>query len=401
MTVPSPSPNPHHHGGVTPTRSPGVPDGPLARWLRHPGATQRHWLHELLAHLSAVGRAALPLVLAVAISLAALAVLLLVARAVRAHCAATGARWLAIVPPAEVEPSNGVAWWRLLSPLLTSRGLLAGRRPPVTLEIVSYARGTRVGLWTSATLSADAVRRAVETAWPGARVAVGDPPRLLRVGRPVTGARLRMSAPEWFPLGGSQDTTDPLRGVLSALAGGRDDELAVLQILARPASRHCLRRARRAAWATRTGRPSSRTARILESLHSQRRPALTASAADPYWLDDVREITAKTTDGPHFQVAVRYGVAGGGPGLAGRRRRRGRCREMASGSACTPGRNHLLAQRLPRPARALNGRRLGRGFLCSLSELAALAHLPAEATRYRISMAPSRLVAPIPDVRHG
>lgn len=382
-----------------PRPSPGVPHGPLARWLLNPGATQRRWLHEALAWLSAVGRAVVPVIIELAATALALVVLALVVRVLAARRVAAGARWVAIAPPAEVDLTGGLAWWRLLAPLLTSARGWTGRRPPVGLEFIASAHGTRIGLWISPTLSPDAVARTVQTAWPGARVTLGEPPLPLPAGARVTGARLRLAAPEWFPLGAGTDTTDPLRGVLSALAASLDGETAVLQVLARPAARRRLARARRAAWATRTGRPASRTGRLLDSLHGQRGPTQRADTADPFRLEDFREITSKAADRPHFQVTVRYAVAGGGAG--GRRRRRGRCRELASGFGLYAGRNALVARRQARERRTLASRRLSGAFLCSAGELAALAHLPADPTRYRISLAPAHLVAPIPEVHHG
>src|SRR3954462_15370808 len=46
---------------------------------------------------------------------------------------------------------------------------------------------------------------------------------------------LVLSGPDWFPLGG-QDAPDPLRLVLGQLADLADDEQALVQVVARPAT---------------------------------------------------------------------------------------------------------------------------------------------------------------------
>jgi len=387
-------------GRPAPSPSPSVPNGLLGRWLLHPQETQRHWLHTIQDQLAAFAHAALPVVATIIAATMVLTVLVAVLRRARARRVAAGSRWVAIIPPELPDPAGGLACWRLLATLLSSRrtiGIL--RRPPVAVEFLADPAGLRVGLWVPATVSPVAVARALAIAWPGARATVTDPPVPVPAGASATGARMGPALGEWFPLGGT-DGADPLRGVLAALAGCRGDETAVLQVLARPAPGRRIARARRAAWALRTGRPVSRLARALDLLQSHPTPAGPA-APDPMRLLDVRSITSKITGVPHFEVAVRYAACGGGTGMAGRRSRTGRRRELAAGFGLYTGPNHLVARRLPHPGRALAGRRLSGGFLASAGELAALAHLPADpAPLGMASGASARLVPPV-EVPYG
>src|SRR6266700_7251558 len=74
---------------------------------------------------------------------------------------------------------------------------------------------------------------------------------------------LVLSGPAWFPLGG-QDAPDPLRLVLGQLADLADDEQALVQIVARPATVREQRRLLAAGKRIRAGQPISRLLRLLE-----------------------------------------------------------------------------------------------------------------------------------------
>ena len=109
---------------------------------------------------------------------------------------------------------------------------------------------------------------------------------------------------------------------------------------------------------------------------------------DPWLADDLRAVKDKTAQ-PLFEVAVRYATTtsnstGTGTGT-GRRsegsslaRVRGLADGVASAFGAFTGRNRLARRRVHfRPAAdVLARRRLRHGFLLSVTELAALAHLP-------------------------
>ena len=370
-----------------------VPNGPLARWLAHPGATEARIAHHL-AHTLAGLAHFWPLAAAAGVVAAGW---WLAAAATRAWQGRHG-RWVAIAPPAEPDPAGGTALWRMLAPLLAARRSLTGVRPPVAFECHAGPDGLRIGLWVSATLPLDSVAGAVESAWPGARAELTAPPAL-PAGARVSGGRARLAVPDWLPIG-TDHSGDPLRGLLGALAAVEGGS-AIFQVLARPAPGRLVARAHRAAWARRRGQPTTRAGRALDLVH--RHPSTTGvgGAPGPLALADVRDITAKVTAAPHFVVAIRYGLTGPpGPRRQARRWRRAKAREIAAGLGLYAGRNHLVARRLARGGRGVACRQLRSGFLCSLPELAALAHLPAEPAAYGLSAAPARHVAPPAEVAH-
>lgn len=377
-----------------------MPDGPLARLLQHPGATERRWWHQLIHTLATQQTHA---EIAVGVCVAGVVAVLLLRRAAHAAAARNG-HWLRIDPPAQPSTDGGAAFWRQIAPLLTSQGTLAGTRPPVTLEWIAEVGRLRVGLWCSRTVGCGAVSEAVQTAWPGAHLTTTDPPTLLpgRGDGPrvrVSCSRVRLALPQWHPFGGSEPwagghgdlmRADPLRGLLAALAAPPAQGRAVLQVLVRPATGRTQRRARHAAIAFRTGAPT-RTGSL-----SWLRPGPTGptsgATADPIALADARAITGKLTDAPLFQAEVRIAVITPA-GRTGRRARTAWLRHVASALGLYSGRQRLLLIRAQRVRVAMNHRQPGRGFLASLHEIAALAHLPAEPSRYGMSLAPARAVA--------
>lgn len=384
-----------------------MPGGRLRRFLLHPGATEHAWWHRLVHDLAAQQTHA-EIVVGFAI---AMAVAVLVARRVARAAAVRHGRWLQIDPPAQPAADGGLALWRQLSPLLTTRPSLAGGRPPVCLEWTAEPGRLRVGLWCSRSVGLNAVTEAVQTDWPGAQVTTTDPPALLpgrmpRPGQRVSAARVRLSLPAWYPFetgdakvvaGDEAGSGYPLRGLLAALAAPPAGGSAVLQVLARPASRRAVRKAHRAARALRAGVPlrSGPSAAVRQT-----RAAPVSGRADPMALADVRTITGKLTDAPLFQVAVRI-AASSPPGRAGRRARTAWLRQVAGALGLYSGRQRLLLVRARRGGRALERRQPGRGFLAGVHELAALAHLPAQPSRYGLTVAPARAVAASTEVTHA
>ncbi|TDC72768.1 ATP-binding protein, partial [Actinomadura sp. 7K507] len=77
---------------------------------------------------------------------------------------------------------------------------------------------------------------------------------------------------------------------------------------------------------------------------------------------------------------------------------RGRAHALASAFAVFAGRNHFDRHRLRRPAPVINDRRMGRGDLLSVHELAALAHLPFDPAVPGLTRAGAASVPPPPTV---
>lgn len=378
-------------------RPPAPPSDPLARWLRDPFGAERQWLHRFANMVGSLAHQAVP-VLVVTV---ALVVGYLVLARERHRRWSRKSRWIAIAVPVDVDPNGGRALWRILAPLLTAQRTLLGRRPPVAFEAWADATGLRLGIWISPTLSVTAVARAISTAWPGAVATRAGTPTLPS-GRRVSGGQVRLARAEWMPLIDDAGTSagDPIRGLLAALATQSRDDAATVQILARPASSRRVARLRRAARALRRGESASRTARVFDLSSARPRSTTGTATTDPVLLADVREISTKAGEGPHFQVAIRYAVTGLS-GWSARRHRRARIREISASFGLYAARNRLVGHYMFRPASRLALHRMHRGFVLSADELAALAHLPANATGYGLPAAPARAIAPPPQVAHG
>ncbi|MGH7750990.1 MAG: helicase HerA domain-containing protein, partial [Candidatus Dormibacteria bacterium] len=95
---------------------------------------------------------------------------------------------------------------------------------------------------------------------------------------------------------------------------------------------------------------------------------------------------------------MRYAVATTATDPQAAARLRGRAHAIASAFALYAGRNRLDRHRLRHPAEVLAARRLGRGNLVSVAELAALAHLPIDAAVPGLARAGANAVAPPPAV---
>jgi len=430
-TIPPPGPDPRN--------------SPLGRFLRHPGQTTAGWGHHLLHLAHAVLAAAWPWLPAAAVVLVAAVV---AARRWRWRRLSEGARYVAILPPPEADLAGAAALWANLHGLLRPRwrALVSGQ-PHVTFELAWSGRMLRIGMWVPGVIPPGLVERAVEAAWPGARATPTPPdpplPLDLNLSALVEGGELRLALPECFPLRADHDS-DPLRGLLGAAGALDDHEAAVVQVLARPAGARRLARLHRAARAVRTGQRPTLAGRLAELVTPGPAASTRAYAQDPTLAVDVRAILAKAAS-PGWITAIRYGVAeaastaddrgnrradgevdvdqhdidldvvgpagaslrqaGEAPadgrrlGRMARARLRGRAHAIASAFAPYADRNRLERRHLPHPARRLAARRLGRGDLLSIPELAAIAHLPTDPTVAGLARAGAKSVPPPPAVR--
>jgi hypothetical protein len=377
-TAPSPSPSP----------SPAPPPGtstvggspPLARWIEHTllWAAHRPWL----ALLPVVGL----VVWVVGGNL--------VARWRHNHHAA-GARLVTIAPPPEVDPASAAALWANLAGILTPspwRRLRYGV-PQVAFEYTWTGRQLVISLWVPGSVPRGAVEAAVRGAWPGAatttQTATAPIPPEVDV---QTGGHLLPVAAEWLPLRTDHDA-DPLRALIAAGAQLHHGEYACVQILARPATPHRASHARRAAGRLRDGKtaiptinPATPLLWLVEALQagsSRTGRAGTVGAAsrrDPSVERDVRAILDKTAH-PLWETGIRYCVASRNrrKGSSPQGRVRGVADAVGSSFSVYAARNRLGHRaRMGRPVAVLAARRLGRGFLTSAPELAALAALPRD-----------------------
>ena len=375
--------------------STSLPGGPLGRYLLDPGSDTSTVVHHILHVLAGVGGTALPFLVAVVALVLAARIVLAVIR----HQRAGGGHVVSVAPGPEVEPTGADALWNGLHGVLR-RGGLAGMvsgRPHVAFEVGFSSGRLRFGIWVPATVSAGRVARVVEAAWPGAGTEVAPAETPVPGGAGIAGGELRLAGPEWFSLRVDQPA-DPYRLLFAAISGLGSDEAGVVQVLARPATRRRYGRCRKAAVALRTGRPRSKLVRFIDFWMTKGVPQRPSLSADPTRAGDVRAITEKAAS-LCFEGSVRYGIVSPTGGRGARQALRAEAQGIVGAFAMFDGRNHLTRRRLPRPWQALYARRLGKGDLYSVAELAALAHLPVDRSVAGLSRAGAHAVAPPPEVR--
>jgi hypothetical protein len=382
VTLPAPQPVP----------PPTLPSGPLGNYLTHPGATTSHLVHHLAhvaAHLAATfGPAAAGVAL---VGLVAVTVI----RRTQARRMGEDARLVRVLTPPDVDPQGAATLWTNLVALLRPawRRFLGGQ-PHLGFELTASDGGLTIAIWVPGQIPPGLVERAVEAAWPGARTeTVPAVPPLVGDGV-ATGGTLALALPEHYPLR-TEHKVDPLRPLIGALAGLDEGESGAIQILARPVTGRRLTRLHKAAAARRSGRPATRIARLIDLVTPG--PAAQAPATDPSRSADVADILDKAAQ-PCWAISIRYAVATTTTDHQAAARLRGRAHAVASAFALYAGRNRLDRHRLRRPAQVLAVRRLGRGNLVSVAELAALAHLPTDVSVPGLARAGANAVAPPPAV---
>ena len=383
----------------TPTQASSVPappspNGPLARYLLHPGRETSAVVHHLLHLLVAIAHGAVPVAVAVLGAAVAARLALWLARYNRTHA---GGHLVNVAPGPEVDPAGAEALWSALHGVLrrTWWCSLTGR-PHVAFELSWQAGRLAIGIWVPAGVPAPRVAAAVQAAWPGASTAIGPATAPMPAGGTLTAGELRLAEREWFGFR-TEHPADPYRMLLGALGSLDPEETAVVQVLARPAASRRYRRARKAATAMRTGRSRNMLVRFVDFWLTKGAPRPVHLSGDPSRAADIRAITEKSAS-VGFETTVRYGVASAQGGRGARRRLRSQAQGIVAAFALFDGRNRLTRRRMPRAARTLATRRPGRGDLLMVAELAALAHLPTDRAVAGLSRAGAHAVAPPPEV---
>jgi hypothetical protein len=397
------------------TASP-APGGPAGRYLTNPGAFTSRLAHLLLTVLENYGPVAGPL-------LAAAVAAVVAGREWlhrRQHAAFTAAaRTVTVLAPPQADSGGAVALWGHLTGLLRPPWARLWHGQPHLGWEYTWAGGTTAGLairlWVPGTIPPGLIERAIEAAWPGAHTRTAPATFPLPPGALTAGGTLRLARPEILPLSVSHDLDAPLRALVGAAASLADGEHAIVQVLARPVTGARLRKARRAARKQRAGQPARLTSRLLDLAspggHARSRSGQAASRSDPELAAEIRETTGKLAS-PQWETLIRYAVAttaAPAPAGAGRwqvrvataqqaARLRGLAHALASATALYTGRNWLARRRLRRPAAAISSRRLRRGDLLSVPELAAIARLPADPALPGLARAGARAVPPAPAI---
>ncbi|MCX5535765.1 type IV secretion system DNA-binding domain-containing protein [Streptomyces sp. NBC_00006] len=366
----------------------------LVDFLTDPAAFWQHLSRQLLPRAQAAAPVSVPVAVLVVVCS-----LVLAQRIRRLHQRrnADGARLVEILTPPVVAPKGGQVLWAQLSGLLRPwwRRLLSGQ-PHLAFEYTWNPAGLRIALWVPGSVPLALVRRAVESAWPGAHTRVTDPTPLVPPGHTVTAGRLRPARPEALPLR-TEHTTDPLRPLLQAATGMADGESACVQILARPATGRALRRARRTARRLKIGTTPGRLPALAALLAHRPQPTATGKQ-DPEHSAAVRQSAAKLA-GPQWQCIISYAATCTPKTERATDTIRGRAHSLASAFGLYADRNWLARTRLRHPERALPSRYLpARSALLSVPELAALAHLPFDADAPGLARAGARSVLPPPPI---
>jgi hypothetical protein len=375
-----------------PPPAPHLQSGPLAHYLAHPGPTTARLLHHVAHFLAHMATTAGPIALGVGV---AGMVALSAARAAQGRSMARGARLVEVLSPPVVDPEGAATMWTNLVALLRPawRRVLFGQ-PHLGFELVASDAGLTIALWVPGGIPPGLVERAVEAAWPGARTETRPATPPLVGSGVATGGNLTLAVGEQYMLR-TEHKVDPLRPLLGALAALGEGETACVQVLARPVTGRRLARLHKTAAARRAGRPSTPTARLLDLLTPG--PATQPTAVDPTRAADVADILDKAAQ-PCWAIAIRYAVATTATDHQAKARLRGRAHAVATAFALFSGRNRLERHRLRHPARVLAGRRLGKGNLVSVAELAALAHLPTDIAVPGLARAGANAVPPPPAV---
>ncbi|WP_053171400.1 type IV secretory system conjugative DNA transfer family protein, partial [Streptomyces sp. SBT349] len=335
---------------------------------------------------------------------------------------AADARVVRIFPPPQVDPDGGAALWANLVGLLRPgwRRWLAGQ-PHLVFEYTADRETLSLQVWVPGMVPPGLVERAIEAAWPGAhtRTAPATAPLPGPLAKSdedveVAAAQLRLARSEALPIR-TDFATDPIRALLGAPVGLGGHERAVVQILARPVAGRRVRAALRAARRLRAGRSPRLVSRLLELLlpgptrprggawramaGQDRHTALETAAED-------RAIVAKAR-GAHYEVGIRFAVSSVIPTATAPQQRAevlerltGRAHALAASFAVFSEHNYYRRARLAsrRALPLLDQRRLNRGDLMAVQEVAVLAHLPWDADIPQLERAGARAVAPPPGI---
>uniref|UniRef100_UPI0013BEA1DA type IV secretory system conjugative DNA transfer family protein n=1 Tax=Amycolatopsis palatopharyngis TaxID=187982 RepID=UPI0013BEA1DA len=228
--------------------------------------------------------------------------------------------------------------------------------------------------------------------------------------RITVGGQLRLARSEALPIRTAFDA-DPIRGLLGAPVGLGRDERACVQILARPVTGRRVARARR----VHQGSSGRLGGRILDTISPGANATRGARSTDSRRISTDPQLSLEYSAqnkaivgkqrGSQYETVIRYAVATDLPGdtsdeLARQARdtARGRAHALAAAFAAYTDHNHYTRTRLRHPAHAMAERRLDRGDLLSVPELAVIAHLPTDAEIPGVERAGAKAVAPPPGV---
>lgn len=361
---------------------PSMPDSPLVRYLTDPWGYLNHLLDGTARLLASMVHWAL--LFGIALTILGLAIIVLRTR--QRQRFASGAKRFLILPPSSApDPDGATTLWMNLHALLRPAllRLLLGQ-PYLAWEVAGKGYDCSVSIWVAGGIPPGLVERAVESAWPGARVEeiASDLP-IDAASQHVSFCELVLAEADHFPIGEGAGK-DPMRMVLGTFGMLEENESAVVQILARPvtsAGRHHLRTNARK---LRRGQNLS-----IIGVGNKKTPG---QGPDPTLDADVRSIMSKAAS-PLWDVTLRIGVSSPSRAVA-----RGKIHAIAGAFAVFEGRNSFRRRRVRRGQVLMRDRLPHSGFVLSAPELASIADLPTSEALPWLPRARARTVPPPRDL---
>lgn len=332
------------------------------------------------------------------------------------------ARQVTVLTPPVLDAKGALAFWsHLIGQLRPAWARLLVGQPHLGFEYtVTVEDGAAIRLWVPGMVPPGLIERAVSSAWPGAHTDTTRPARpplpdsTDGARRTLAGGELRLGRREGLPLRADY-SGDLVRDLITAADDLILGQAACVQILARPVT------GRRVAHATRTaGASTGFVVALLRDMLNLITPGpvtrspRTSGAADGRTGD--RQTTMEYTAaaraaavkarGPHWETVVRYAVSIPVPDDPNRAAvsqarsvARGRADALATVfGACTDHNYYRRRRRRIRLARLIGERRLGRGDVLSVPELASIAHLPTDDGLPGLQRAGARALSPAPQI---
>ncbi|MGW0891515.1 type IV secretory system conjugative DNA transfer family protein [Saccharopolyspora sp. NPDC002578] len=393
--------------------SSSVTDSPLGRLLTDPWGAVQAVLGQVWLWLHTWGLLAVPAIVLVATGLGVLHRWWFLRCQGALH---KRSRVVTILAPPAVDADGAEAVWSnlvgLVRPMVQR---LTSGQPHLVWEYVFGQDSVQLRLWVPGTVPPGMVERAIEAAWPGAHTntAEAGPPLpaapAAECRHVVTGGTLRLARSEALPIRTGFDA-DPIRALLGAPVGLGVHDAACVQVLARPVTGRRVKQARRAARHLNAGRSTHLPGRLIDLITPG--PSGTKSSGAHPKLDPQTSLEFQAQNraivgkqrGAQWETLIRYGVSTTVPidtpreqVARVREQVRGRAHAIASAFSGFTEHNHFRRRRLHKPVRALVRRRLWKGDLLSVPELAAVAHLPTDEAVPGVARAGARAVPPPPN----
>ncbi|PWV79668.1 type IV secretory system conjugative DNA transfer family protein [Nocardia neocaledoniensis] len=341
------------------------------------------------------------------------------------------ARQITVLTPPEVDAKGALTFWaHLIGQLRPAWARVVLGQPHIGFEYtVTPEEGAAIRLWVPGAVPPGLIERAIASAWPGAHTDTLEPARpplptsVKGVRRVVAGGELRLGRREGLPLS-TDHTGDLVRQLITAADDLGPGQATCVQILARPVTGRRVARATRAAASTgaRAGVVAGLLREALNLLTPGASSARSRSAAGGVgggratdrqtsleYSAAARAAAAKAR-GAHWETVVRYAASipvSDDPGdidstAQARAVARGRADALATVFGACTDHNYYRRRRRPfRLERLIRQRRLGRGDVLSVPELATIAHLPTDDGLPGLQRAGARALPPAPEIPVG